>query len=854
MKNVDVQVSPILDDREAPTEQLWKPHGAVKDTQLSPILDDQPAARDYLDFDSYVQALKELIVHGSTKTPLTLGIFGRWGTGKTTLMRMLERELKNAGIATVWFNAWQYGNEDELWAAFLQSIFNKMQADLGLFRQLSFKLKLLLKRIEWHDAPGLVLKYLFRILLALIPLLIIDPVSQDIQPSARPLLQAGGSMLSMALAVWIVAKPIVDAVQQNVSIDLSTFRQTSNYQEHIAFLDKFREHFADVVQSLPQRGDKRLAVFIDDLDRCSPERTLQVLDAIKVFVDIQGCVYILGLDVDVVQKAIATKYQGDPVAQREYLGKIVQLPFQLPPLTREEMQEYLERLALDLPHQRCHEVFVAGLVVNPREIKRTINVFSLLWNLAAKREELAGLIAPVRLAKVVVIQHSHPDLHRLLQQHPHLLIELEQYFRKTQETETAQADAPQTSGPEGEEEIEETPLDISPELQPYATSEALRRMLLLHELPDSADETLDDEYSFAHLAPEDVAVYFTLTSRAEAPAAVVPEEPAAAVPGAPSSILTELAPGQSFGDRYRIIGEVGQGGTAFVYVAQDQVRGHRVALKVLRPMLNTEQGAAERFHQEISALYRLDHPNLVRVYDSGEEFGLLYYAMEYLAGGNLKARIAQGPLAPQATAEWALPIIDAVAYMHREGIMHRDIKPSSIMFDAREVPKLSDLGVARALERPSEITQTGAIVGTPAYMSPEQIQGVEVDVRSDLYSFGIVLYESLAGRAPFTGDSPVAFLYKQINEPPPPLHTFNPDVPAALEQVVMKLLEKEPAKRYQTAGEVKAALREELELVGRVCPSCGFSNRPEAVFCGSCGAPLPSVADLLRASGLMVAH
>ena len=155
----DTQIPLIPDDREAPTEPLRKPHDVIKDAQLSPILDDQPAAQDYLDFNSYVQALKELVIHSSTKTPLTLGIFGRWGTGKTTLMRMLERELKSAGIATVWFNAWQYGNEDELWAAFLQSIFNKMQADLGLFRKLSFKLKLLLKRIKWRDVPGLVLKY-----------------------------------------------------------------------------------------------------------------------------------------------------------------------------------------------------------------------------------------------------------------------------------------------------------------------------------------------------------------------------------------------------------------------------------------------------------------------------------------------------------------------------------------------------------------------------------------------------------------------------------------------------------------------------------------------------------------------
>ena len=195
----------------------------MKKNGLSPILDDQPASEDYLDFDSYVQALKDLIAHSSTKTPLTIGIFGRWGTGKTTLMRMLERGLKNTGIASVWFNAWQYGNEDELWAAFLQSILNKMQADLTLFRKLLFKLKLLIRRIDWRNVPGLVLSFLIRIVVVLIPLLIIDPISQEVQSGARPFLQASGRAASIALAVWIVVNPLVKAVRKNVDIDLSTF-------------------------------------------------------------------------------------------------------------------------------------------------------------------------------------------------------------------------------------------------------------------------------------------------------------------------------------------------------------------------------------------------------------------------------------------------------------------------------------------------------------------------------------------------------------------------------------------------------------------------------------------------------
>jgi len=806
----------------------------MENTRLSPILDDQPASEDYLDFRSYVRALKELIIHSSTKTPLTLGIFGRWGTGKTTLMRMLEKELKSADIATVWFNAWQYGNEDELWAAFLQSILNKMQADLGLLRKLSFKLDLLLKRIEWRNAPGVIVEYLFRVVVVLIPLLVIDPVSQEIQPAARPLLQAGGSVVAAGLAVWIVIRPLVNAVRENVSIDLSALRQMSNYREHIAFLDRFREHFADVVQSLPQAGDKRLAVFIDDLDRCAPERTLQVLDAIKVFVDIRGCVYILGLDVDVVRKAIATKYEGDPVAQREYLGKIIQLPFQLPPLTREEMQEFLQQLALELPDTRCHEVFVTGLVVNPREVKRTINIFSLLWNLAAKREELAGLIKPVRLAKVVVIQHSYPELHKVLQQQPGLLVQLERFFRTGQDVD--QGDLPAASQPE---EDAKSP-GLVPELQPFARNEPLRRMLLLHDLPDSADLAAEDDCSFAYLEPDDVVVYFTLTSRAEAPAGVAPEEPEVAAPEAPSVVSTELAPGMTFGEHYRIVGELGQGGTATVYLTQDLRGERRVALKILRPSFGAAPDASRRFQREISALYRLDHPNLVRVYDSGEDFGQLYYAMEYLPGGSLGDRIEGGTLTPQATLEWALPIADALEYVHREGIVHRDLKPSSILYDARGTPKLTDLSIAHALEMPADITQTGQILGTPAYMSPEQVQGGKVDPRSDLYSFGVLMYECLGGRTPYEAQTILDLVRQIIEKPAPQLHTLNPDVPVALERVVMKLLEKDPAQRYQTAAEAKAALIGTMEESGiqSQCPNCGYQNREGAKFCHRCGEQL----------------
>lgn len=400
---------------------------------LSPILSDQPAKDDFLDFDSYVQALYDSVVDDDTTTPLTLGIFGRWGTGKTTLMGMLESKLTERGAITIWFNAWQYSKEDELWAAFLQSLINKVQGKLGFFQRWIFSSSLLLRRIHWRDIPGALIEFLARAIIIILPLLLINPLTGTLQQAGQAIAQFGGRIVAGGLAVWLVVKPLLEAIQENITIDFSNFKQESDYQKHIAFLDKFREHFADIVASLPHANDKRLVVFIDDLDRCPSERILQVLDAVKLFVDIPGCVFVLGLDADIVQQAVKSKYNSDPLAQKEYLGKIVQLPFRLPPLARRHMENLLVGLQLDLPDSRCSQIFVVGLNANPRELKRAINIFSLLWNLVQARQELLVNIKPVRLAKVVVIQHGYPELHRLLQQRPDLLVELERYFRQEQE-------------------------------------------------------------------------------------------------------------------------------------------------------------------------------------------------------------------------------------------------------------------------------------------------------------------------------------------------------------------------------------------------------------------------------------
>jgi hypothetical protein len=399
-------------------------------SQASSILSDQPSQQDHLDFSFYVNALHNSIINRNTTTPLTLGVFGRWGTGKSTLMHMLEAQLEADGLTVIWFNAWQYDKEDELWAAFIQSTINKIQNKFHFFRRWLFNAKLLMRRLRWNLIPGFILRYLFRIIVVILPLLLVDPLTGNLQPAAQTLIQAGGSLMALILAIGLVIRPFISVIRDNVNINFQDLRQNSDYQTHIAFLDKFREHFADIVQSLPGSDNKKLAVFIDDLDRCASDRVLQVLDAVKLFVDIPGSVYVLGLDAEIVQKAVATKYPDDAIAQQEYIGKIVQLPFHLPQLTYNGMKKFINELPLDLPDNRCREVFIAGLQQNPREVKRAINVFSLVWNLASNRPEIG--MRPVCLAKVVVIQHGHQDLYRVLQDRPDLLIELELYFRRMQ--------------------------------------------------------------------------------------------------------------------------------------------------------------------------------------------------------------------------------------------------------------------------------------------------------------------------------------------------------------------------------------------------------------------------------------
>jgi beta-lactam-binding protein with PASTA domain/tRNA A-37 threonylcarbamoyl transferase component Bud32 len=257
--------------------------------------------------------------------------------------------------------------------------------------------------------------------------------------------------------------------------------------------------------------------------------------------------------------------------------------------------------------------------------------------------------------------------------------------------------------------------------------------------------------------------------------------------------------------RYRVLKRLGSGGMADVYCAQDQQLGRRVALKLLYRHLAEDEQFVERFKREASSAASLQHPNIVGIFDRGQWDGTYYIAMEYVEGRTLKDIVRErGPAPPEAAVDVVLQILRAARFAHQRGIVHRDLKPQNVLIDDEGRIKVADFGIARA--GASDMTETGSVMGTAQYLSPEQAQGRPVDARSDLYSIGIVLYEMLTGRVPFDAESPVTVALKQVSEAPMPPREIDPAIPPALEGVVLRALEKDPAHRFGNADEFIEAL------------------------------------------------
>ena len=265
-----------------------------------------------------------------------------------------------------------------------------------------------------------------------------------------------------------------------------------------------------------------------------------------------------------------------------------------------------------------------------------------------------------------------------------------------------------------------------------------------------------------------------------------------------------------FGGRYELRKRLARGGMAEVFLAEDQLLGRPVAVKVLFPEFAADPSFVERFRREAQAAANLNHPNIVGVYDWGREESTYYIVMEYVEGRSLSQIIRkEGPLPAPRVAEIAEGIASALGFAHKGDVVHRDMKSGNVIISENGQVKVADFGIATAISGNTEanLTQTGTVMGTATYFSPEQAQGLTVDGRSDLYSLGVVMYEMLTGSPPFMGDSSVSIAYKHVQEQPEPISEKRPGVPEALQAITAKLMNKDPDKRYSSAADLQLDLQ-----------------------------------------------
>src|SRR5579872_3238702 len=301
--------------------------------------------------------------------------------------------------------------------------------------------------------------------------------------------------------------------------------------------------------------------------------------------------------------------------------------------------------------------------------------------------------------------------------------------------------------------------------------------------------------------------------------------------------------------RYELSHLVARGGMAEVYRAHDQLLDRPVALKVLFPELSVDRSFVERFRREAQAAANLSHPNIVPVFDWGEDAGTYFIVMEFVDGRPLSSILrTAGPLHPDRAAEITADVAGALSYAHRHGVVHRDVKPGNVLITEEGTIKVTDFGIARALNTEESLTQTGAVMGTATYFSPEQAEGMGVDARSDIYSLGVVLFEMVTGRPPFMGDTPVAVASKHVRDHAPAPREINPAVPPDLEAIILKCMAKSPDHRYSTGDELRIDLLRFRE--GRAVAALGADlGPPTAGTTQAIGAPtgqtaaIPAVVD-----------
>jgi formylglycine-generating enzyme required for sulfatase activity len=387
----------------------------------------QSAQQDRFNFQDYARVLATRAV--TADAPLTIGIFGRWGSGKTSLMRLTQQALPSATnqrghLYSIWINVWQLSNQDEIWQAFLQALFSSVQRELSLWQRID-KGKLI-RQLAINS---------YRIVLVITPMilgiLLAKPSANwdDVLTLLATPIAGAGTLVTIGLGLWAVVKPVIEAAHKTINFDIQTMLKYSPYEAKISELMQLQEQFQAIVTTFVGETG-RLVVFIDDLDRCRPDKAIEVLEAIKVFATTRYCVYLLGLDYDIVQQGIQQAYHYESAeTAAEYLEKIIQIPFHMPPLDEGGIERFIREYYPDLDRvcATAPDVFARGLDPNPRKVKRALNIYRTLLDLADVRTK-AWEMDPVDLelvAKIVVIQNRFRALHDYLVSHPAFLLKVE---------------------------------------------------------------------------------------------------------------------------------------------------------------------------------------------------------------------------------------------------------------------------------------------------------------------------------------------------------------------------------------------------------------------------------------------
>ncbi len=278
--------------------------------------------------------------------------------------------------------------------------------------------------------------------------------------------------------------------------------------------------------------------------------------------------------------------------------------------------------------------------------------------------------------------------------------------------------------------------------------------------------------------------------------------------------------------QYELIEPIGEGGMATVYRARQTSVGRDVAVKIIHAGMANNPESVKRFEREAHTIASLSHPHILKLFDYGQNDDLLYLVMELMAGGSLSRLLHHGPASVELTTRLVNQVAQALDYAHRQGIVHRDLKPQNVLLDASQNAFLSDFGIVKLLQANASFTQDGLLLGTPGYMAPEQWISTTIDARTDIYAFGVMLFELLTGKLPFTGDTPFNVMNQHMMQPPPSLHSLGVEVPAAVERVIQQALAKEPNDRFQTAGELADAFNQAVQPGGREQVDSSSGRKP----------------------------